>query len=86
MSEEKKGEGRMSGTMGTGDILCPFFDAHGRRAIQCRDIYPGTSKITSSFVSPEERDFHEATYCKAEYKKCWLYDWAMRMMWEDEED
>ena len=78
-------EGRLSGTQGTGDILCPFFGAHGKRAIQCRDIYPGAATVTTSFTDCREKEFHEDTYCKACYKKCWLYCWAMRMMWDDEE-
>lgn len=73
----------LSSTTGTGDILCPFFRAHGKTAVRCEDIYPETKYITTEFTDGKEKEFHERTYCAGHYKKCWLYDWAMRMMWGD---
>ena len=74
---------RMSLTAGTGDIQCPFFNAHNRTAIRCKDIIPGTEHITTTFESQEEKKFHQETYCESHYKKCWLYTWAMQMQWDD---
>lgn len=76
----------LSGTQGTGNILCPFFCAHGADAIRCKDIYPGSSAITTSFESEGEKRFHQKTYCEGNYQKCWLHTWAMELMWEDRED
>lgn len=83
--DRRSSTGKLSGTQGTGDILCPFFHAHGRKAIQCADIYPGSESVTVNFQSREEKEFHEETYCCGHYKKCWLYYWAMKMQWEDED-
>lgn len=80
----RKEKGKLSGTQGTGDILCPFFHAHGAKAIQCVDIYPGSRAVTVDYVSKEEKEFQEEIYCKAEYKKCWLYDTAMRLKWDED--
>lgn len=80
----RKTEKRLSGTQGTGDILCPFFGSHGNDAIRCRDIYPGTRSITTEFRNGEEKTFHADTYCKAHYQNCWLYRMAMELMWDDE--
>ena len=77
---------KLSGTQGTSEILCPFFGAHGSQAIRCRDIYPGSDTVTTSFESREEKGFHLHTYCEDNYKMCWLYRWAMELQWEEPED
>lgn len=74
----------LSGTTGTSDIRCPFFSAHGRRAIQCKDIYPETKSVRMNFKNEEAKRFHEDTYCKANYEKCWLYWWSMQMMFTED--
>lgn len=77
---------KLSGTQGTGDILCPFFSAHNAVAIRCRDIYPGTTSVTMNFKNAEEKRFQLETYCQACYKKCWLYASAMDLMWGEENE
>ena len=77
---------KLSSTAGTGDILCPFFQAHNETNIRCMDIYPGTSSIQAQFENRREKNFHMDTYCKGNFKKCWLYDTAMRMIWDEKED
>lgn len=74
---------RLSCTTGTGDIQCPFFNAHNHRAIQCVDIYPGAKNITTNFMDDQEKEFQMDTYCRAEYRKCWLYDMAMKLNWDE---
>lgn len=81
---KKPGKGKLSGTAGTGDILCPFFCAHGKKQLKCKDIYPNTTSIVSNFTSEKERMIHEDIYCEANYKQCWLYKWAMEMIWDDD--
>ncbi len=83
MSERSE---RMSSTAGTSDIVCPFFFAHCKTAIRCADIYPGSRYITTEYASEAEKNFQEDVYCKSEYKKCWLYDMAMKLQWEEAED
>ena len=78
----KNGE-MLSGTSGTSDIACPFFSAHGKRAIQCKDIYPGARFIRTDFENEGEKRFHQETYCEGNFKMCWLYRCAMKMLWDE---
>ncbi len=73
---------KMSMTAGTGDIACPFFNAHNRDRIRCMDIFPGTQYITTQFDGKEEKRFHQETYCEGNYKMCWLYRAAMKLNWD----
>lgn len=81
MSEAKE---KLSKTAGSGDIRCPFFSAHGKTTIRCKDIYPETQSVTTVFRNKESKKFHTETYCEGHYQKCWLYCCAMELMWSDE--
>lgn len=72
-------------TSGADDILCPFFRAHNREKIRCQDILPETQHVTIQFRDKSEKEYHQRTFCEAEYKKCWIYWLAMRAQWDDEE-
>lgn len=74
---------KLSKTAGTGDIRCPFFSAHGKTDIRCKDIYPEAQSVLTHFQSREAKRFHCDTYCKEHYKNCWLYRIAMHMMWDE---
>jgi len=83
---EKIGTEKLHHTSGADDVLCPFWRAHNRDKIRCQDILPGTMFITTQFKDKTEKQFHQATYCEGQYKKCWLYWLAMKAQWEDDED
>ena len=76
-------EEKLSGTTGTADIVCPFFCAHAKKTIRCKDIYPWAESVTMVMKDEKEKGFHMDCYCKRGYKKCWLYCCAMKLRWDD---
>ena len=76
---------KLSKTSGTGDIRCPFFNAHNREIIRCEGAGRGMRYTTTQFEDAGEKTFHQKTYCEAEFRKCWIYRCAMEMKYSGEE-
>lgn len=80
MSERRN---RISSTSGTGDIVCPFFIAHGRTEIQCEGLIPG-SKMRVEFAEEQDKGWHQENYCEKCYQRCEIYCSIQHWRWEDE--
>ena len=79
-------ENMISTTRDTGNILCPYFIAHGKRDILCEGIIDG-SRICLRFSKGEAKSWHQHTYCEGRFQMCEIYRCIMHWRWpEDAED
>ena len=76
-------ENRISSTADTGNICCPFFEAHGKQEIVCEGMIDGTQNMTR-FRTEGEKTFHQENYCEGNYKRCEVYNSIMHWKWPEE--
>jgi hypothetical protein len=81
MSEQRD---RISSTMNTGMIGCPFFIAHGKTEIVCEGLIDGT-KLYCSFNDAEDKKWHQYNYCEKNYQRCEIYCSIKHWKWPEEE-
>lgn len=74
---------RISSTSDTGNICCPFFEAHGKIEIVCEGVITETQNLTR-FRTEKDKAFHQATYCEGNYKRCEIYNSIMHWKWPEE--
>ena len=76
-------ENRISSTSDTGNICCPFFEAHGKLEIVCEGLIDSTQSMIR-FRTEAEKTFHQETYCECNYRRCEQYCSIMHWKWSEE--
>lgn len=74
----------ISGTSGSGGILCPFYIANGSLDIICQGMIPDTHSITR-FRYKTDKNTQQSAFCEGCYKRCETYIAIMHFMDWDEE-
>lgn len=76
-------ERRISATAGTGNIVCPYFVAHGNTEIVCEGLIDDCRSVMK-FKSAEQKTFHQTTYCEGQYRRCEMCCSIAHWKWDDE--
>lgn len=80
MSKERE----ISGTAGSGGILCPFYIAQGSTDIICEGTVPETT-CTQRFKYKTDKQRQQESFCEGCFKRCEHYIAVMHFKYWDEE-
>ena len=75
----------ISGTQGSGGILCPFYVANGSMDIICQGIIPDTTNQIRYKIKTDKITQQKA-FCEGCYKRCEIYIAIQHFRYFNEEE